>query len=82
MSRKQTVNRIYDKLLNTLLEDLSDSSKCGPGLYQVVRGVIQDNRDLLDSIPTEDATSLETKFVSSVPFKFGSSVTTQKSVSL
>jgi hypothetical protein len=82
MNQKQLVNKLYTGLLTNLLDDLADSSKCGPGLYQVVRGVIQDNRDLLDSIPTEDATSLETKFASSVPFKFGSSVTNQKSVSL
>lgn len=72
MNRKQTVNRIYDKLLNALLEDLSDSSKCGPGLYQVIRGVMQDNRELLDSIPNESMEAVERKMAASVPFKFAS----------
>lgn len=72
MDRKQTVNKIYDKLLTSLLEDLGDSSKCGPGLYQVIRGVIQDNKELLDSIPNDSMAAVERKLLSSVPFKFTS----------
>lgn len=72
MDRKQTVNKIYDKLLATLLEDLSDSSKCGPGLYQVIRGVMQDNRELLDTIPNDSMEAVERKMAAAVPFKFKS----------
>lgn len=52
-----------------MLEDLDDSSKCTPGLYQVVRGIITDNRDQLDSIPNETLTILEDRFRDSIPFR-------------
>lgn len=73
MNNKETVNKIYSKFLSVLLEDLSDSSKCGPGLYQVIRGVIQDNKELLDSLPNDSMAAIENKLASSVPFKFTSS---------
>jgi hypothetical protein len=73
MSNKETVNRIYNKFLSVLLEDLNDSSKCSPGLYQVIRGVIQDNKELLDTLPNDSITAVENKLASSVPFKFTSS---------
>lgn len=72
MNRKEKVNEIANKLLNNLIEDLGDSSKCGPGLYQVVRGVIQDNKDLLDSLPEEAITSLTQKMAAAAPFRFTS----------
>lgn len=71
MNSKELVNRLYTELLSTLLGDLSDSSKCGPGLYQVVRGVIQDNRELLDMIPSDSVSTLQAKISSMSPFKFG-----------
>ena len=71
MNSKELVNKLYTELLSTLLCDLSDSSKCGPGLYQVVRGVIQDNRELLDMIPSDSVTSLQAKISSMSPCKFG-----------
>ena len=52
-----------------MLEDLDDPSKCTPGLYQVVRGIITDNRDQLDSIPLETLDYLEDKFKDSIPFR-------------
>lgn len=73
MNRKEKVNEIYNKLLSNLLEDLGDSSKCGPGLYQVVRGVMQDNRDILDSLPSDSVDILSKKLAASAPFKFTSS---------
>jgi hypothetical protein len=73
MNNKETVNKIYNKFLSVLLEDLNDSSKCSPGLYQVVRGVIQDNKELLDNIPSESMEAVEAKLASSVPFRFSSS---------
>ena len=72
MDRKKLVNNLYQNLLTNLLDDLGDASKCGPGLYQVVRGVIQDNRDMLDSLPSDNTISLEQKLANSVPFKFKS----------
>ncbi len=72
-SRKEIVNKIYQTLLNNLLEDLGDSSKCGPGLYQVVRGVMQDNREILDALPSDSIDNLTKKLAESAPFKFTSS---------
>lgn len=73
MNRKAAVNAIYDKLLSVMLEDLDDPAKCGPGLYQVIRGVIQDNKELLDSVPSDSLEAVDRKLSSMVPFKFASS---------
>ena len=64
------VSKLRDRLIDNLLDDLNDPSKCTPGLYQVVRGVITDNQDelsmsdivdeVMDDLANEDA-----------PFKFG-----------
>ena len=63
------VNRLNDLLLQCLFEDLNDPTKCTPCLYQVVRGVIADNKENLDSIPNEALASLEKKFTDAIPFK-------------
>lgn len=73
MNRKAVVNEIHNKLLSVLLEDLDDPAKCGPGLYQVIRGVIQDNKELLDSVPSDSLEAVDRKLSSMVPFKFASS---------
>lgn len=52
-----------------MLEDLDDPDKCTPGLYQVIRGIITDNREQLDSIPNSTLDFLEDKFKDSIPFK-------------
>ena len=56
-------------LMQCLLEYLNDPSKCTPGLYQVIRGVVADNKENLDSIPNEVLASLEKEFTDSIPFK-------------
>jgi len=63
------VNRLKDRLIDNLLDDLNDPDKCTPGLYQVVRGVITDNSgettaDLVDEV-MEDLNKVDP------PFKFG-----------
>ena len=64
------VNKLKDRLIDNLLNDLDNPEKCTPGLYQVVRGVITDNSgeisvtDLSDEI-MEDLTKVDP------PFKFG-----------
>lgn len=62
------INELNDRLIRQLLDDLTDSSKCTPGLYTVIRGIINDNRESLNSIPTDNLDTLESK----VPFKFKS----------
>ena len=64
------INRLNDLLLAQLIEDLNDPTKCTPGLYQVIRGIITDNRDQLDSIPTETLETL-VSISKQAPFKFG-----------
>jgi hypothetical protein len=64
------INKINEMLLQQLIEDLHDPTKCTPGLYQVIRGIITDNRDQLDSIPTDALDSIE-NMSKQAPFKFG-----------
>jgi hypothetical protein len=67
---KNNVSKLNDFLLKQLLEDLRDQNKCSPGLYQVIRGVVNDNRDKLDEIPTDVLDEIE-EMVKDSPFKFG-----------
>tara|TARA_R110002020_G_scaffold57933_2_gene159073 strand:+ start:149 stop:361 length:213 start_codon:yes stop_codon:yes gene_type:complete len=64
------VSRLNNILLHQLLEDLHDPNKCTPGLYQVIRGIINDNKDRLDEIPTEVLDEI-TEIMENTPFKFG-----------
>jgi len=65
------VEALQESLFNRLIEDLDDPIKCTPGLYQVVRGVINDNKRDLDSLPSNIMEELQEKLSESVPFKFG-----------
>tara|TARA_R100000995_G_C3392583_1_gene81185 strand:+ start:341 stop:559 length:219 start_codon:yes stop_codon:yes gene_type:complete len=63
------INKLNEFLLDALLADLNDPQKCTPGLYQVIRGYLNDNGELLDSIPKDALNSLEYKLADSIPFK-------------
>lgn len=56
-------------LVECLLADLEDPDKCTPGLYQVVRGVINDSAKVEDEIPQETLRFLESKLSDAIPFK-------------
>ena len=60
---------LQELLIDCLLIDLNDSSKCTPGLYQVVRGVLNDNKEEEDAIPRETIEFLENRLSSAIPFK-------------
>lgn len=60
---------LNNHLLDSLLMDLDDPQKCTPGLYQVIRGYLNDNIELLDSIPKEALDLLEYRLSDSIPFK-------------
>jgi len=61
---------ILQKLLvNCMLEDLKDPDKCTPGLYQVVRGVLNDSKHEDDSIPKDTMDFLEARLSDAIPFK-------------
>jgi hypothetical protein len=65
------ISKLNALLLEQLIADLKDPAKCTPGLYQVIRGIITDNRDQLDSIPVDILNEVET-MLEQAPFKFGS----------
>tara|TARA_R110000824_G_scaffold44958_2_gene130438 strand:- start:865 stop:1071 length:207 start_codon:yes stop_codon:yes gene_type:complete len=65
------VNKLNDSLLDQLMDDLQDPMKCTPGLYQVIRGIINDNRADLDSLPQEVLKELQ-NISEKAPFQFGS----------
>ena len=62
-------NLLQQLLVNCMLEDLKDPDKCTPGLYQVVRGVLNDNKEEDDSIPQETMEFLENRLTDAIPFK-------------
>ena len=64
---KQTL--LQQLLVNCMLEDLKDPDKCTPGLYQVVRGVLNDNKHEEDSIPKDTMDFLEARLSNAIPFK-------------
>ncbi len=64
------VNKLRDRLIDNLLDDLDNPEKCTPGLYQVVRGVITDNSG--EITPSEMADEImEDLGKVDPPFKFG-----------
>lgn len=60
---------LQELLVGCLLHDLQDPDKCTPGLYQVVRGVLSDNKESEDSIPSEAMEFLESRLSDAIPFK-------------
>ena len=68
MSDKK-LNKLNELLLSCLTADLDDPQKCTPGLYQVVRGYINDNQEMLEGIPQETLDFLQDKLSDSIPFK-------------
>ena len=63
------INTLNDRLADSLLADLDDESKCTPGLYQIIRGYINDNRDSLEGIPSNTLDFLEQKMTDAIPFR-------------
>jgi len=49
--------------------------KCSPGLYTVIRGIVNDNREVLDSISRKELDSVEEALKSKAPFRFKSAAT-------
>jgi hypothetical protein len=70
---KELINLLNNRLIERLLDDLRDDTKSTPGLYQVVRGVVNDNREVLDGLPSGTLDTLESAMKAKMPFKFKSS---------
>lgn len=56
-------------LFDALIEDLNDPMTRGPGLYAVVRGVLNDHKDEITLLPQETLQSLEDAMSEAAPFK-------------
>ena len=63
------MDKLNQMLLQCMTNDLYDPDKCTPGLYQVVRGYLNDNKEILDGIPKEALDFLDDKLSDSIPFK-------------
>lgn len=64
------IKALQDGLIEALLLDLQDDSKRTPGLYTVIRGLINDNRSVFELDPTEPSLARLTKLIKdSAPFK-------------
>lgn len=61
-------------LMDQLLRDLHDPDKCTPGLYQVIRGLINDNKDEAGKIPAEALEAVTEALNKAAPFKFKKAV--------
>lgn len=70
---KELITQLNARLIERLLDDLQDDTKSTPGLYQVIRGVVNDNREALDGIPSTSLDTLESAMKAKMPFKFKSS---------
>ena len=69
---KDLISQLNARLIERLLDDLQDDTKSTPGLYQVIRGVVNDNREALDGIPSNSLDTLESAMKAKMPFKFKS----------
>ena len=69
MDNQSKQKLLQELLVQCLLQDLQDPDKCTPGLYQVVRGVLSDNKESSDTIPAETMESLESRLSDAIPFK-------------
>ena len=67
---KAKVDQLNEMLLDALIMDLQDPDRRGPGLYTVVRGVVNDNREMIDQIPKETIEKVTEAMSEAVPFKF------------
>tara|TARA_Y100000004_G_C8648931_1_gene300271 strand:- start:219 stop:440 length:222 start_codon:yes stop_codon:yes gene_type:complete len=67
---KDKVTQLNGMLMDALISDLQDPDRRGPGLYTVVRGVVNDNRESVDSIPKETLDEVAEAMSDAVPFKF------------
>jgi len=66
--------QLKDLLVEQLLRDLHDPDKCTPGLYQVIRGIVNDNKDEAGKIPSEALEAVTEALNKAAPFKFKKAV--------
>lgn len=66
---KGTLKQLQALLIQALLTDLDTPDKCTPGLYTVVRGILNDHKESLLGIPGDSIFSIEEAMRKSLPFK-------------
>ena len=66
---KEKLNDMQEKLLDYLISDLNDPDRRTPGLYTVVRGILSDHKDKVNTIPSESIEAVEAAMKDAVPFK-------------
>lgn len=71
---KSKINQLNDMLIDSLVRDLKDPDKCTPGLYTVIRGIVNDNRESVDGISKEALSQVEQAMANAAPFKMRESV--------
>lgn len=71
---KEKLQEIQDKFLECLLDDLADVDRRSPALYNVVRSVLSDHKDKVNSIPNETLEAVEIAVKNSMPFKMKKAV--------
>lgn len=63
------VGLLNQMLMDSLIRDLKDPDKCTPGLYTVVRGIVNDNREEAGKIPQEALDKVAEAMSESMPFQ-------------
>lgn len=71
---KDKLNEMQSKLLDCLINDLNDPDRRTPGLYTVVRGILSDHKDKVNTIPSESIEAVEAAMKNAVPFKIKKAV--------
>lgn len=66
---KDKLNDMQERLIDCLINDLNDPDRRTPGLYTVVRGVLSDHKDKVNTIPSESIEAVEAAMKDAVPFK-------------
>ena len=63
------LQKLQEMLIDALIEDLTDPTIRGPGLYGVVRGVINDHKEDVNILPQNTIKEIEDAMSSAAPFK-------------
>ena len=69
----QKLQKLQEMLFDALIEDLNDPMTRGPGLYAVVRGVLNDHKEDINLLPQETLQTLESAMSEAAPFQIKAS---------
>lgn len=71
------LEKLSNLFLDSLLEDIQDRDKCTPGLYLVIRGILNDHKTSIDTIPNQAMREVEETIRLSLPFRLPPIVITE-----